>query len=57
MSHKLVQVKDVQNDRFHMVDGSLTVYEAMAIAKKFDCDALVIEKRHEHDESGLNHSI
>ncbi len=53
MSHKLVQVKDVLNDQFHMVDGTLTVLEAMAVAKEYNCDALIIEKRHDHDEFGL----
>ncbi len=53
MSHQLVQVKDVVNDCFHMVDGRITVLEAMKIAKEHNCDALIIEKRHEHDEFGL----
>lgn len=53
MSHTLVQVKDVLNDRFHMIDGRLTVLEAMKIARQYDVDALVIEKRHPHDEFGL----
>ncbi|TPH12180.1 CBS domain-containing protein [Litorilituus lipolyticus] len=53
MSHKLVQVKDVLNDRFHMVDGKLTVLEAMKVAQKYGSEALVIEKRHDHDEFGF----
>lgn len=53
MSHKLVQVKDVLNDRFHIIDGRLTVLEAMKIAKQHNVEALVIEKRHKHDEFGL----
>ncbi len=53
MSHQLVQVKDVINNNFHMIDGRVTVLEAMNIAKENDCDALIIEKRHEHDEFGV----
>ena len=53
MSQKLVQVKDVMNDNFHMVDGRLTVLDAMHIAQQHICDALIVEKRHDHDEFGL----
>lgn len=53
MSHKLVQVKDVLNNSFQMVDGRITVLEAMQIAKENDCDALIVKKRDEHDEFGL----
>ena len=53
MNQKLVQVKDVMNDNFHMVDGRLTVLDAMQIAQQHNCDALIVEKRHDHDEFGL----
>jgi len=53
MSHQLVQVKDVINNCFHMVDGRITVLEAMNIAKEHNCDALIVEKRHANDEFGL----
>lgn len=53
MSHQLVQVKDVINDCFYMVDGRITVLEAMKIAKEHNCDALIVNKRHEHDEFGM----
>ena len=53
MSHKLVQVKDVCNQRFQVIDGRLTVLEALNIAKEHNVDALIIQKRNEHDEFGL----
>ena len=53
MNQKLVQVKDVMNDNFHMVDGRLTVLDAMQIAQQHNCDALIVEKRPDHDEFGL----
>lgn len=53
MSHQLVQVKDVINSNFHMIDGRVTVLEAMRIAKEHACEALIIEKRHDHDEFGV----
>jgi len=53
MSHKLVQVKDVLDNRFQIVDGKLTILEAMEVAKTHNCDSLIVDKRHEHDEFGL----
>ena len=53
MSHQLVQVKDVINSNFHMIDGRVTVLEAMRIAKEHACEALIIEKRHDYDEFGV----
>ena len=53
MNRELVQVKDVLNDSFSIVDGKLTVLEAMEVAKTHGCDSLIVDKRHEHDEFGL----
>jgi predicted transcriptional regulator len=53
MNHKLVQVKDVMNNSFHIVDGTLTVFEALEIAKKHNCESLIVDKRHAHDEFGI----
>lgn len=53
MNHKLVLVKEVMNDSFHIVDGTLTVFEALEIAKKHNCESLIVDKRHDHDEFGI----
>lgn len=53
MNHKLVLVREVMNDSFHIVDGTLTVFEALEIAKKYNCESLIVDKRHAHDEFGI----
>tara|TARA_R110000744_G_scaffold196922_3_gene316246 strand:+ start:169 stop:570 length:402 start_codon:yes stop_codon:yes gene_type:complete len=54
MSHKLVQVKDAMTtDSFQYTDGMVTVAEAIKLAKTHNVSALIINKRHEHDEYGL----
>lgn len=54
MSAKLVQVKDtMSNNSYQLADGMLTVAEGIALAKEHNVTALMIDKRHEHDEYGL----
>ncbi len=54
MNHKLIQVKDVMNDKgYQFADGMLTVAEGIKIAHEHQVNALIINKRNEHDEYGL----
>lgn len=54
MRPKLIQVKDaMHNDTYQFVDGMLTVAEGIEIAKKHQVSALIINKRHDHDEYGI----
>ncbi|WP_440873736.1 CBS domain-containing protein [Thalassotalea sp. PLHSN55] len=54
MNHKLVLVKDAMNENsFYFADGMLTVAEGIQIAKEHNVSALIINKRHDHDEYGM----
>ena len=54
MSHKLVQVKDAMTtNSYQFTDGMVTVAEGIRLAKEHKVNALIINKRHEHDEFGL----
>ncbi|WP_096085489.1 CBS domain-containing protein [Agaribacterium haliotis] len=52
MSHKKVRCRDVMNQRFAIVDGLMTVAEALAIMKKNNYKKVIIEKRDSGDEYG-----
>lgn len=55
MSHnkKITLVGNIMEERFALVDGLITVAEAIKIIKEKDAKALIIQKRHEHDELGM----
>ena len=54
MSHKLVQVKDVMTtNNYQFADGMMTVAEGIKLAKEHNVNALIINKRNDHDEYGL----
>ena len=54
MSHKLIQIKNVMtNNDYQFADGMLTVAEGIKIAQEHRVNALIINKRNEHDEYGL----
>lgn len=54
MNHKLVQVKDVMTtNNYQFADGMMTVAEGIKLAKEHRVNALIINKRNEHDEYGL----
>ena len=50
---KVVQVRDVMNDRYILVDGLETVGAAFAELKRKNARCIVVRKRHEGDEFGL----
>ncbi len=54
MSQKRVQVQDAMNKAaFQFADGMLTVAEGMKLAHTHGVNAIIIKKRHEHDEYGI----
>ncbi|TWX59561.1 CBS domain-containing protein [Colwellia hornerae] len=54
MIHKLVQVKDAMTtDNYQFADGMMTVAEGIKLAKEYNVNALIINKRHPQDEYGL----
>ena len=50
---KIVRVSAVMKTEIIMVDGLMTVEEALRIMKKADANALVVSKRHDDDEYGM----
>ncbi len=48
-----VRVRDVMAGTYVMVDGLMTVYEGIHLAKKHQVKALIVDKRHEDDEYGI----
>lgn len=53
MSNVIVRVRDVMMDTYAVVDGVMTVAEAVRIAKHRQIKALIVDKRHEDDEYGI----
>ncbi len=49
----ITRVRQVMNARFQMVDGLMTVDEALRIFKRERVSALIINKRHDDDEYGM----
>lgn len=50
---KIVRTRDVMTDEFDMIDGLMTVSEAVKIFKEKSARVLIINKRHEDDEYGM----
>jgi signal-transduction protein with cAMP-binding, CBS, and nucleotidyltransferase domain len=50
---KLVRVSDVMKPRVDMVDGMMTVQEALEKMKHVDTKTLIVNKRHDNDEYGI----
>jgi CBS domain-containing protein len=50
---KVVRVREVMKQRFDMVDGLMTVKDALKTMKHVDTKALIVRKRHENDEFGM----
>jgi CBS domain-containing protein len=49
----IIRVRDVMKREFDIVDGTLTVKEALLAMKYPETRALVVDKRHPDDEYGL----
>ncbi|MGB0466751.1 MAG: CBS domain-containing protein [Pontibacterium sp.] len=49
----VVRVKDVMTQNFAMVDGLVTIEEALGLFRSKNALALLINKRHEDDEFGI----
>ncbi len=50
---KIVQVRDVMKPNFDLVDGMLTVSDALNAMKNIETKCLVVNKRTDNDEYGL----
>ncbi len=50
---KVVRVRDIMNSGFTIVDGLITVQEALQDCRDDRVSVLVVRKRNENDEYGL----
>jgi len=50
---KVVRVRDVMKPEFDMVDGMMTVREALDTMKHVETKTLIVNKRHDDDEYGV----
>ena len=50
---KIVRVRDVMNPHYDIVDGAMTVKDAVVSMKHPENKCFIVEKRHEDDEFGL----
>ncbi len=50
---KKVEVRDVMKKKYDIIDGMMSVNEAMKAMKYRENKSLIVEKRNEHDEYGM----
>lgn len=51
--HKIKVVMDVMNQNYCMVDGLVTVADAVKLMRRENAQALIVEKRDDQDEYGI----
>jgi len=52
-SRKVIRVRDVMKPKVDIVEGMMTVKEALATMKHIETKALIVDKRHDDDEYGV----
>lgn len=52
-ARKRIRVREVMKNQFDLMDGTITVKDALLSMKHIETRALIVDKRHEHDEYGL----
>ena len=50
---EIIRVRDVMKSNFDIIDGRVTVMEALRTMKHVETKALVVDKRNEDDEYGM----
>lgn len=53
LSKKIVRVRDVMKTNFDMVDGKMTVADALSTMKHVETKSLIVNKRNDDDEYGM----
>lgn len=49
----IIRVKDVMKEQFDMVEGSITVKQALETMEHVETKCLIVNKRHDDDEYGI----
>lgn len=50
---KIIRVRDVMKKEFDMIDGRVTVMEALRTMKYVETKSLIVDKRNDDDEYGM----
>ncbi len=50
---KIIRVRDVMKEGFDLIDGRMTVMDALRTMKHVETKSLVVNKRHDDDEYGM----
>lgn len=50
---KIIRVRDVMKDNFDVIDGRVTVMDALRTMKHVETKSLIVNKRHDDDEYGM----
>ena len=50
---KIIRARDVMKLEFDMIDGRVTVMEALRTMKHVETKSLIVDKRHDDDEFGM----
>ncbi len=50
---KIIRVRDVMKQEFDMIDGRVTVMDALRTMKHVETKSLIVNKRHDDDEYGM----
>lgn len=50
---KIIRVRDVMKNEFDMIDGRITVMDALRTMKHVETKVLIVDKRHDDDEYGM----
>jgi predicted transcriptional regulator len=51
--NKLICVREVMKKKFDMIDGRMTVMDALRTMKHVETKSLIVDKRHDEDEYGM----
>ncbi len=50
---KIIRVRDVMKSRFDLINGKVTVADALRTMQHVDTKCLIVDKRHDDDEYGM----
>jgi len=49
----IVRVRDVMKSKFDLIDGKVTVHDALLAMQHVETKCLIVDKRHQDDEYGM----
>lgn len=53
MKRKVIRVREVMKPKFDMVDGKMTIMDALRTMKHVETKSLIVDKRNDDDEYGM----